>query len=1171
MSAEHHKPYGYGSLKRPRRSQKTRSKYSSYRGQQPSNSLSGLSEEPPIKITHSTSSLPQIYKDLNNHEMSKSHSTSISIAGTPSDQNHNHPEIRAGSSTTPTGNNSTNSNDSNARAIQHIKTIIGELIDPHDTKLYEVPKSQISIKSIKKNGKTLKLDPSVLMLNISRPDEYIYCTDRERIIEPLVIHKFQHLNQIFFCDSGNCILLLLKKLLGYIVINHLTDHSDLFSYCRRNNWPMHTTQVSESFINDTITQVDNERFSGLGNTHSITTKEDSGSSSTDYKFKKSDNIVPSISPSNMYNESKSILELNMIPNKLGLPATYARTRSERVRTRSAASNDNNDNNNNFDLNLSSIGSPKRTRNSSSTTSTANEEALVPLETPAPFSPPLEFRFADGKPFTIAYKDFKTLYNNDWVNDNIIDFFINYEIEQTISKGVLESSEVYTFNSFFYLKLMSKKTQNSLEEIDYYGNIKRWLTKIDLFSYSNVIVPINENLHWYGCIMVGLPEFLEKARKEGRYIRKEGEEEREGELEAEAEKKDVKKDDNRESLDSPHNNIDELLIDTTELSKKPNTLKFPGKINIFVFDSLSQKHAGLHKPFKRFLVEYCRENHNIDMDSKDIVFRSTRVPKQNNFNDCGIHVIYNIRKFLNSRNDCLKIWDRNESSYKNFFNSSERSGMRRELINTLLDLHKKQQNSTSKTNGLNKDSNGNHTNGSDNKNGLNGKVLEGNLKPNNRTSLKVEDSKDGLNEQLKDKGDGNGDTPESSDNEVELLEFKVTNPVKVNSYLSRGRNPSRHLQVTIPTKRATPTFDESSIFDLSSPQKPASRPEGKPKQQEQPKSLSKPSSPQTLNNQASKSQVIHIDSNDHNPEIDKLGMIIDGVPAIDLNQVSQRSNSEDFDHNSVFKESIELINWLKKNGHGDRLKNKYLSRTDSISSGISKTSVIMLNELFPEPRKAFTNEQLNEIIQLKKLINDANLKANNKTLMIAYLKFKKRYKELPGPNEEVFKIKHDQGVIRSPEFNSTNTNNSTNTSNSIKSPDSIKSLNSIKSPNSTKSPNNTKSPQSSNSTESPKIKRSPSKYSSTLKPKAPVELIELDLIEDSNRTPNDGEDTDQTIHRARAASSSSLSEIEEDTLAQVSGLMDGNELKSPKSQGNSQPQKNSKRIRSPLPKRRRVSK
>ena len=74
-----------------------------------------------------------------------------------------------------------------------------------------------------------------------------------------------------------------------------------------------------------------------------------------------------------------------------------------------------------------------------------EDDYIPYEKPAPFEPDLQYTFPDNKIFRITAKDFATLYNNDWINDAVMDFA--YDIEEAINQGVVNREDVYAFNSF----------------------------------------------------------------------------------------------------------------------------------------------------------------------------------------------------------------------------------------------------------------------------------------------------------------------------------------------------------------------------------------------------------------------------------------------------------------------------------------------------------------------------------------------------------------------------------------------------------------------------------------------------------------------------------------------------------------------------------------------------
>ncbi|ODV58790.1 SUMO protease ULP2 [Ascoidea rubescens DSM 1968] len=132
---------------------------------------------------------------------------------------------------------------------------------------------------------------------------------------------------------------------------------------------------------------------------------------------------------------------------------------------------------------------------------------------------------------------------------------------------------------------------------------------------------------------------------------------------------------------------------TLIAQLPRLLK-GGEANIYVFDSLKHDHENITEPIKSFLSQYAEFELKKSIDLKKIKMRVGWVPKQNNFNDCGVHVIYNVTKFLENHTRCIKIWNsgKNEISVKKkFFDNKERSLMREKLRYILLELRDNQNN------------------------------------------------------------------------------------------------------------------------------------------------------------------------------------------------------------------------------------------------------------------------------------------------------------------------------------------------------------------------------------------------------------------------------------------------------------------------------------------------
>ncbi|XP_044299081.1 sentrin-specific protease 1 isoform X1 [Varanus komodoensis] len=88
--------------------------------------------------------------------------------------------------------------------------------------------------------------------------------------------------------------------------------------------------------------------------------------------------------------------------------------------------------------------------------------------------------------TITRKDIQTLNHLNWLNDEIINFYMNMLMERSKQKGF---PTVHAFNTFFFTKLKTAK----------YLAVKRWTKKVDIFAVDILLVPIHLGVHW--CLAV----------------------------------------------------------------------------------------------------------------------------------------------------------------------------------------------------------------------------------------------------------------------------------------------------------------------------------------------------------------------------------------------------------------------------------------------------------------------------------------------------------------------------------------------------------------------------------------------------------------------------------------------------------------------------------------------
>lgn len=109
----------------------------------------------------------------------------------------------------------------------------------------------------------------------------------------------------------------------------------------------------------------------------------------------------------------------------------------------------------------------------------------------PWEYAVEFPMNGKKRAVVEFQDLYRLDDGEFLNDSLLDFYMRYSQELYRPKP----KQVHCFNSHFYTRL----TAGQRGKIDY-GAISRWTKDVDIFEYDYIIVPINENHHWYLAII-----------------------------------------------------------------------------------------------------------------------------------------------------------------------------------------------------------------------------------------------------------------------------------------------------------------------------------------------------------------------------------------------------------------------------------------------------------------------------------------------------------------------------------------------------------------------------------------------------------------------------------------------------------------------------------------------
>ncbi|KAJ5775173.1 uncharacterized protein N7511_000184 [Penicillium nucicola] len=91
--------------------------------------------------------------------------------------------------------------------------------------------------------------------------------------------------------------------------------------------------------------------------------------------------------------------------------------------------------------------------------------------------------------------------DEFLNDNLIAFYMRFIQDHLERMNKKAAERVYFFNSYFFATLTN--TARGERGVNYAG-VEKWTRAVDLFSYDYVVVPINENAHWYVAIICNLP-------------------------------------------------------------------------------------------------------------------------------------------------------------------------------------------------------------------------------------------------------------------------------------------------------------------------------------------------------------------------------------------------------------------------------------------------------------------------------------------------------------------------------------------------------------------------------------------------------------------------------------------------------------------------------------------
>lgn len=253
--------------------------------------------------------------------------------------------------------------------------------------------------------------------------------------------------------------------------------------------------------------------------------------------------------------------------------------------------------------------------------------------------------------TISHVDILRLDEGQFLNDDVIGFYANYLHKQLEARDERMAKKVYVFNSFFWEKLRAKG----------HSGVKSWTSKIDLLSFDYLVVPINQDAHWFLAIVCNpkalLPQADQDSSEDSRSVVEQDEP---------VDKSDLDSTEVKSAAGTPvtksgavESQVDKLgtsdLEDTTvpSTNKKPRAKKGPGprkydpkSARVITLDSLQGSHTAVATALKNYLKNEIKEKKGLDIDLPLSFGMTARgIPTQTNYTDCGVYLLAYLEEFM----------------------------------------------------------------------------------------------------------------------------------------------------------------------------------------------------------------------------------------------------------------------------------------------------------------------------------------------------------------------------------------------------------------------------------------------------------------------------------------------------------------------------------------------
>ncbi|KAJ3537073.1 hypothetical protein NMY22_g5752 [Coprinellus aureogranulatus] len=249
--------------------------------------------------------------------------------------------------------------------------------------------------------------------------------------------------------------------------------------------------------------------------------------------------------------------------------------------------------------------------------------------------------------TITKADAARLKPGGFLNDTLIEFGLKLWLTSLEEANPELAKQIHVFSSFFYKKLNKRNIEEG------FNGVRKWTSKFDLFDRKYIIVPINENMHWYLAVIYQPqhvlhpppPESISPAAGDRPAIINSGEgwvNEPEPSTTASASSR------SRRQNEKPEKTIGRAR----RPEPKAKTTFCPNRTYILTMDSLGSKHHRVCTQLAKYLELEAKDKKNARLTA-NIQLKQVNVPTQPNFCDCGLYLLHLAETFISDAERLLR--------------------------------------------------------------------------------------------------------------------------------------------------------------------------------------------------------------------------------------------------------------------------------------------------------------------------------------------------------------------------------------------------------------------------------------------------------------------------------------------------------------------------------------